>query len=491
MAKKKSKSKSKPQTLSSPSPRPPSQSLKPIKTKSKSKKSKKSKTLDETLTATRAAIIDYDSESSLSPSQKLLKLIAPFPKDHLITLLSTFAITSPKLLDQIRIAADVNVCHRRLFVYGIEGAVGEEDLRRVFGEYGELEDCHVVVDRETGLKKGYGFVRFRERRAAALALRERIKRVGNGRVVQCVLAAAGVGGGGGGVVGVVGTRKIYISHVPKDTDPLKLSAFFRKFGDIEEGPLGFDYKTGKSRGFAIFVYRTVEGARKALEEPLKIFEGHQLYCKKHEEVKKKDTVVPTAPAGAPQQMLPPKTQEASSSFPHSMLPKTVQDVPPQTVQAQASPLVSAQGLPPGTGQAAPQQAMHGLSHVYPAPSHVAHPPVPSHAVHPPQQLLAAVAAAQNLAMYNHNPGLVTYYGGMLGAASHSPYFPGRVDGMAGGSYGASQAYGYSGGYGDSRYGDYGSYSASTKPFELQNNYPKDQLGKYTRTFTGPFRPHAR
>ncbi|GAB2230573.1 hypothetical protein Drorol1_Dr00014846 [Drosera rotundifolia] len=451
-------------------------------------KSKKSKTPDETL---RSAI-DYDSESSLSPSQKLLKLIAPFPKDHLITLLSTFAITNSTLLDQIRIAADVNVCHRRLFVYGIEGAVSEEDLRRVFGEYGELEDCHVVVDRETRAKKGYGFVRFRERRAAALALRERVKSVGNGRVVQCVLAGAGVGrgGGGGGVAAEVGTRKIYVSHVSKDADPLKLSAFFRKFGDIEEGPLGFDYKTGKSRGFAIFVYRTVEGARKALEEPLKIFEGHQLYCKKHEEVKK-DTVVPTAPAGALQQMLPPKTQEASSSFPQSMLPKTVQDVSPQTVQAQASPLVSAPGLPPGTGQAAPQQAMHGLSHVYPVPSHVVHPPVPSHAAHPPPQLLAAVAAAQNLAMYNHNPGLSTYYGGMLGAPSNSPYFPGRVDGMVGGSYGASQPYGNCVGYGDSRYGDYGSYSASTKPFELQNNYPKDHLGKYAWTFTGPLRPHAR
>ncbi|KAG0476516.1 hypothetical protein HPP92_013357 [Vanilla planifolia] len=36
--------------------------------------------------------------------------------------------------------------------------------------------------------------------------------------------------------------------------------------------------TGKSRGFALFVYKTQEGATKALLEPYKTFEGQQLHC---------------------------------------------------------------------------------------------------------------------------------------------------------------------------------------------------------------------
>lgn len=53
---------------------------------------------------------------------------------------------------------------------------------------------------------------------------------------------------------------------------------FAKFGEIEMGPMGFDVNTGKSRGFALFLYKTQERANNALEEPNKVFEGHQLHC---------------------------------------------------------------------------------------------------------------------------------------------------------------------------------------------------------------------
>ncbi|KAG0503788.1 hypothetical protein HPP92_003860 [Vanilla planifolia] len=75
-------------------------------------------------------------------------------------------------------------------------------------------------------------------------------------------------------------RKIYVGNVHADIDGRRLHAFFSQYGEIEEGPIGFDRSTGKPKGFALFVYRTVEGARKALEEPNKIFEGHELNCQK-------------------------------------------------------------------------------------------------------------------------------------------------------------------------------------------------------------------
>lgn len=66
----------------------------------------------------------------------------------------------------------------------------------------------------------------------------------------------------------------------QDIDPTRLRAFFAQFGEIEEGPLGFDRVTGKPKGFALFVYKTLEGARKALEEPSKNFEGNMLVCQR-------------------------------------------------------------------------------------------------------------------------------------------------------------------------------------------------------------------
>lgn len=75
-------------------------------------------------------------------------------------------------------------------------------------------------------------------------------------------------------------RKIYVGNVHADIDGNRLLEFFSRYGEIEEGPLGFDRHTGRPKGFALFIYRTVEGARKALEEPNKNFDGHLLYCQK-------------------------------------------------------------------------------------------------------------------------------------------------------------------------------------------------------------------
>lgn len=64
-----------------------------------------------------------------------------------------------------------------------------------------------------------------------------------------------------------------------DWSPDILLNLFALYGEIEEGPLGFDKQSGRSKGFALFIYKTEEATRRALEEPVKIYEGHQLFCK--------------------------------------------------------------------------------------------------------------------------------------------------------------------------------------------------------------------
>jgi len=34
----------------------------------------------------------------------------------------------------------------------------EDDLRELFGEYGNVDDANVIIDRDTGRSKGFGFV---------------------------------------------------------------------------------------------------------------------------------------------------------------------------------------------------------------------------------------------------------------------------------------------------------------------------------------------
>jgi heterogeneous nuclear ribonucleoprotein A1/A3 len=210
----------------------------------------------------------------------LSTLLEPYTKDQLIDLITNSAIKNPSLYSLIHQHADRDVTHRNVFVHGFSWDTTRQDLVSAFAAFGEIEECNVVIDKATGKAKGYGFVLFKSRKAAISALKE-TKRMVNDRMASCQLASVGSANAASAAKGKElegGVRKIFVSNVGMSTDKEKLRAFFEKFGEIENGPIGFDKETGKSRGYALFVYKTVEGAIKALEEPHKIFEGQQLRC---------------------------------------------------------------------------------------------------------------------------------------------------------------------------------------------------------------------
>ncbi|XP_016572129.1 UBP1-associated protein 2B [Capsicum annuum] len=229
-----------------------------------------------------------DSDSDPLPL-KIQKLLEPYTKEQLVSLAVDTALSHPSFYNLVQSTADKDVTHRKIFVYGLARETTRQTLVSVFEEYGEVEECNVVVDHATGKGKGYAFVVFKTRRSAVKALRQPRMMIDN-RLASCKLASLKESKDKESV-GVVsgsnefGNRKIYVSNVPKDIDSERLRMFFAKFGEIEVGPMGFDSSTGKSKGYALFVYRTVEEAKRCLEEPCKMFEGRQLYCKKAAEGK--------------------------------------------------------------------------------------------------------------------------------------------------------------------------------------------------------------
>lgn len=225
------------------------------------------------------------NDGSDSDLDDLPKLLEPFSKTQLIELICTTAVKDPNLEALIRAAADCDVTHRKIFVHGLGWDTTKETLTSVFESYGEIEDCNVVMDKNTGKAKGYGFILFKSRQGAIKALKEPRKKISN-RMTSCQLAS--LGSVPPPQSQEVGPRKIYVANVPQNVDAERLRTFFAKFGELEMGPIGFDPDTGKSRGYAIFIYRTNEGARRALEDPHKVFEGNKMHCQRAAEGKNKN-----------------------------------------------------------------------------------------------------------------------------------------------------------------------------------------------------------
>jgi RNA recognition motif-containing protein len=95
----------------------------------------------------------------------------------------------------------------RLYVGNLSYSVTSQSLEQLFGEFGQVKDAQVVMDRDTGRSKGFGFVEMNDNGQAQAAIqglnlkevdgrcltvneaRPREERGGGGR---------GYGGGGGG-----------------------------------------------------------------------------------------------------------------------------------------------------------------------------------------------------------------------------------------------------------------------------------------------------
>ncbi|KAL2557293.1 UBP1-associated protein 2B [Forsythia ovata] len=229
-----------------------------------------------------------EEEEEEFEEEPIEKLLEPFSKDQLALLIKEVVSKYPDFMESVHKLADADPSHRKIFVHGLGWDANVEILTSVFGKYGEIEDCKVVTDKASGKSKGYGFILYKHRNGARKALMQPQKKIGT-RMTSCQLASAGpVQTAPPAAVATVPTppvseytqRKIYISNVSAELDPNKLLEFFSKFGEIEEGPLGLDKQTGKPRGFCLFVYKSQESAKKALEEPHKNFEGHTLHCQK-------------------------------------------------------------------------------------------------------------------------------------------------------------------------------------------------------------------
>ncbi|KAI3777513.1 hypothetical protein L1987_47313 [Smallanthus sonchifolius] len=123
------------------------------------------------------------------------------------------SVASPSIFQMIRCMSSSKV-----FVGGLAWATDDMSLREAFSAYGEVHEARVIMDRETGRSRGFGFVTFADTEAASAAIQAMDQRELHGRMVRVNYAndrpqgggfrggggygdGGGYGGGGGGYGG--------------------------------------------------------------------------------------------------------------------------------------------------------------------------------------------------------------------------------------------------------------------------------------------------
>ena len=71
-----------------------------------------------------------------------------------------------------------------LYISNLSYNISDEDLRQLFADYGEITSAKVIMDRETGRSRGFGFVELSDYELAIMAIEELNQASYDGKVIN-------------------------------------------------------------------------------------------------------------------------------------------------------------------------------------------------------------------------------------------------------------------------------------------------------------------
>ena len=71
-----------------------------------------------------------------------------------------------------------------LYISNLSYNISDEDLRQLFADYGEITSAKVIMDRETGRSRGFGFVELSDDELAKKAIEELTQASYDGKVIN-------------------------------------------------------------------------------------------------------------------------------------------------------------------------------------------------------------------------------------------------------------------------------------------------------------------
>ena len=71
-----------------------------------------------------------------------------------------------------------------LYISNLSYNISDEDLRQLFADYGEITSAKVIMDRETGRSRGFGFVELSDDELAKKAIEELNQASYDGKITE-------------------------------------------------------------------------------------------------------------------------------------------------------------------------------------------------------------------------------------------------------------------------------------------------------------------
>ena len=163
-----------------------------------------------------------------------------------------------------------------------------EGLYDFFTQFGPVKEAVIMMDKNTGKPRGFGFVIF-QKMSDAKKVSGKKHQLDN-RLVDAKLAVsredmadrqAAIQPRGDGS-NQPPSKKVFLGGISFESTEETLRAYFSSFGDVDECTIMMDSNTGRSRGFGFVVFAEASQAEKALKDKDHSVDGKRIEVKRAE-----------------------------------------------------------------------------------------------------------------------------------------------------------------------------------------------------------------
>ena len=135
---------------------------------------------------------------------------------------------------------------RKLFIGGLNYSTTDDDMRKYFEQFGQLEDCVVMKFNDSGRSRGFGFVTFSTSSQLDDCQNQRPHNLGN-KTLETKRATPRRESGK--PESQMSVKKLFIGGLTDDMSDDDLNDYFNKFGNVMNVEQLKWNDTGKKRGF--------------------------------------------------------------------------------------------------------------------------------------------------------------------------------------------------------------------------------------------------
>jgi len=167
----------------------------------------------------------------------------------------------------------------KLFVGGLSWDTQCESLQRYFSRYGEVIDCVVMKNNETGRSRGFGFITFADPENVQRAL-DNCPHNLDGRTIDpkpCNPRSLHKPKRSN-----AGYPKVFLGGLPANVTESDLRSFFGRYGQVMEVVIMYDQEKKKSRGFGFLSFDNDAAVDRATADHFINLNGKQVEIKKAE-----------------------------------------------------------------------------------------------------------------------------------------------------------------------------------------------------------------